>query len=55
MSGHPFIETVYCRELRPELWNQRFVTRATEVVSLFWCAILLVVTALQLYFLLGLL
>ena len=47
LSGHPFIETVYCRELRPELWNQRFVTRAAEVVSLFWCAILLVVTALQ--------
>jgi ribosomal protein S27AE len=45
--GHPFILPVYCRELRPEIWRERIVFRLCEVVSWFWCTILLLITALQ--------
>ena len=46
-TGHPFIISVYCREMRPEIWRERIVTRLAEVVSVFWCIILFLVTILQ--------
>ena len=44
---HPFIISVYCRELRPEIWRERIVFQLSQVVSWFWCIILFLVTVLQ--------